>query len=117
MRELGRVIRAYYHDRQTQWDKVIERFENTTNNTQHFSTGETPADLYPSDTRNWIIDTEIQPETPENVDAERMREKIRQHLEKKAIARKRQTDKHGPAKEFEAGDKVWFKLHRRSDAS
>lgn len=46
MRELERVIRAYYHNRQAQWDRKIDRFVKTVNNTQHFSTGESPVDVY-----------------------------------------------------------------------
>lgn len=69
------------------------------------------------ETTNWTINNDIQPEMSENINAEQRREKIQRHLQEKATVRKKQTDKHGPAKEFETGDKIWIKLHRRSDAS
>ncbi|KMQ92275.1 retrotransposable element tf2 protein type 3 [Lasius niger] len=117
MRELGRVIRAYFHDKQTQWNRIIPRFEKTVNNTEHFSTGSVPVHLYPEIDEKLEIDPRLYPEEEERIDAREKKEKISQHLKKKARARKRQTDKHGAAKDFEPGDIVWVRVHRRSDAS
>jgi len=117
MRELGRVIRAYYHDRHTQWDTIIKRFVDTVNNTQHFSTGEAPVELYPEIQGEMQIDERIIPETYRAKDRRETIEEIRRHLKKKATERKKQTDKHGEAKQFVNGDMVWVRLHRRSDAS
>lgn len=47
MRELGRTIRVYAHDRQTSWDKIIPRIEKTINSTTHPSTECVPLDLHP----------------------------------------------------------------------
>lgn len=63
------------------------------------------------------IDPRILPEESERIDRRRQTQKVKQHLEKKAIERKRQTDKHEAAKEFQPNDQVWIKLHRRSDAN
>jgi len=117
MRELGRVIRAYYHDKHTQWDTIIERFVETINNTQHFSTGEAPIELYPEIENRRQIDERILPAIHHAGDRQETIEKIRRHLKKKAADRKKQTDKHGEAKEYANGDLVWTRLHRRSDAS
>ncbi|KMQ93308.1 gag-pol fusion protein [Lasius niger] len=117
MRELGRVIRTYFHDRQTQWDKIIERFEKTMNNTEHFSTGSVPTTLHPEIDEKLEIDPRIQPEEERQIDMEEKRREVVQHLERKAATRKTQTDKHGAAKDLEPGDGVWIRLHRRSDAS
>ncbi|KMQ91056.1 krab-a domain-containing protein, partial [Lasius niger] len=117
MRELGRVMRAYFHDRQTQWNRIVPRFERTVNNTEHFSTGGVPIELYPEIDEKLEIDPRIYPEEETRIDVEQKREQMKQYLERKASARKRQTDKHGAAKKFQPGDKVWLKVHRRSDAS
>lgn len=117
MRELGRVIRAYYHEKHTQWDTIVERFVETVNNTQHFSTGETPAELYPEKDNELRIDERILPAILRVKDRQETVEEIKRHLKKKAADRKRQTDKHGEAKEYKIGDMVWVRLHRRSDAS
>jgi len=117
MRELGRVIRAYYHDRHTQWDRIIDRFVENVNNTQHFSTGETPTELYPERENKLQIDERIIPVTRHVKNRREAIDEIREHLERKAADRKKQTDKHGEAKEYSNGDLVWVRLHRRSDAS
>lgn len=91
MRELGRVIRAYYHDRHTQWDRIIDRFKVTINSTQHFSTGDTPVDLYPQINFELQLDPRILPEEIPEINNEERLVKIRQHLKIKAASRKRQT--------------------------
>ncbi|KMQ90069.1 krab-a domain-containing protein [Lasius niger] len=47
MRELGRIIRLYAHDRQATWDRVVKRAEKTINSTMHRSTGYSPYELHP----------------------------------------------------------------------
>lgn len=37
--ELGRIVRLYAHNRQSTWDRVIERAEKTINSTAHRNTG------------------------------------------------------------------------------
>ncbi|KMQ89606.1 retrotransposon ty3-gypsy subclass, partial [Lasius niger] len=126
MREIGRVIRVYAHDRQTQWDRIIDRTERTINATAHKSTGFVPVELHTGIEEPLKIDRRLKPikenqddEDPEEADEaiERRIEEARETLRIRAQQRKKQTDKHGEAEVYENGSKVWVKLHRRSDAN
>ncbi|KMQ91596.1 reverse ribonuclease integrase [Lasius niger] len=129
MREIGRVIRVYAHDHQTQWDRIIERTERTINATAHRSTGFMPVELHAGMEEPFRIDPRLKPMKeddelnegePEEVEdeiVERRIEEARETLKTRAQQRKRQTDKHGEAEVYEEGKKVWIKLHRRSDAN
>ncbi|KMQ90526.1 reverse ribonuclease integrase [Lasius niger] len=124
MREIGRIIRVYAHDRQTQWDRIIDRTERTINATAHRSTGFMPVELHTGIEEPFKIDPRLKPikeddEDPEDEEeiVERRIEVARQILTARAQQRKRQTDKHGEAEIYEEGTKVWIKLHRRSDAN
>lgn len=46
MRELGRIIRAYAHKRQTVWARIIPRAERIINITTHRSTGQKPVEQH-----------------------------------------------------------------------
>ncbi|KMQ84185.1 hypothetical protein RF55_18237 [Lasius niger] len=121
MRELGRIIRAYAHERQTRWDTIIVRAENTINSTTHRSTGYRPVDLHEDMEGRLPIDPRLEPiqEYEEEME-KKIEEKIeiaKETLQRRARQRKIQTDKHGEAKEYQPGDKIWVKLHRRSDAN
>lgn len=67
------------------------------------------------------IDPRLKPiEEYEEEMGKKIEEKIetaKETLKKRAQQRKIQTDKHGEAKGYQPGDKVWVKLHRRSDAN
>jgi hypothetical protein len=60
-----------------QWDKIIPRFENIVNNTEHFSTGCRPTDLYPELPPTLNIDPRIFPERTEDIDLEEKKEQVR----------------------------------------
>ncbi|KMQ86653.1 hypothetical protein RF55_14311 [Lasius niger] len=123
MRELGRIIRTYAHESQTRWDKIITRAENTINATTHRSTGYRPIDLHENMEEALTIDPRLKPTEEceeETINAQTTEEKIqaaKENLTKRAQQRKIQADKHEEAKEYQQGDKVWVKLHRRSDAN
>ncbi|KMQ83166.1 retrotransposable element tf2 protein type 3 [Lasius niger] len=122
MRELGRIIRVYAHERQTRWDKIVDRAERTINATAHRSTKFRPVELHPGVEEPLKIDPRLRPiEEDENSDdeaeLERKIEEAAQTLQKRAQQRKKQTDKHGEADTYQPGDKIWIKLHRRSDAN
>ncbi|KMQ87228.1 hypothetical protein RF55_13542 [Lasius niger] len=61
MRELGRIIRVYAHERQTRWDKVVDRAERTINATAHRSTGFRPVELHPGVEETLKIDPRLRP--------------------------------------------------------
>ncbi|KMQ88181.1 retrovirus-related pol polyprotein from transposon [Lasius niger] len=117
MRELGRIIRAYAHDRQTRWDTIIGRTENTINSTTHRSTGYRPIDLHENMEETLKIDPRLKPIEELEEDTEEKIIAAKETLRRRAQQRKVQTDKHGEAKEYEPGQRVWVKLHRRSDAN
>lgn len=115
MRELGRIIRAYAHSRQTTWSRILERAEDVINDTEHRSTGMRPVELHENVEANIQVDDRLQAQY--NVE-KNLQEKIEGaygKLRRRAQERKRQADKHEEAKEFQLNDKVWIKLHRRSD--
>ncbi|XP_036139609.1 uncharacterized protein LOC118644672 [Monomorium pharaonis] len=123
MREIRRIIRVYAYDRQIRWDQIIKRAENTINSTTHSSTGCRPTDLHRNQNNLLQVDARLKPREGEE-DEKTAEEKIQaaiaratEILRKRAAQRKVQADKFDEAKPFEVGDKVWIKLHRRSDAS
>lgn len=62
----------------------------------------------------------MKPEKQIDDEIEEVKDKIKNaatKLEIRARERKRQTDKHGEAEQYDRGKKVWIKLHRRSDAN
>lgn len=79
------------------------------NNTQHFSTRETLTELYPEKENGLQIDERILPTIRHARDRRETVEEIKRHLKKKAADRKKQTDKHGEAKEYTNGDLVWIR--------
>lgn len=120
MREIGRIVRAYAHDEQTKWDRIIERAEKTINETEHRSTGYRPIELHENMQEEIKIDPSLKPETKRENEVIGIQERINnaaKRLEKRAKERKRQADKHGEAEQYSPGKKVWIKLHRRSDAN
>lgn len=120
MREIGWIIRVYAHEKQTRWDRIIERAERTINETEHRSTGYRPIDLHENMTEEIIIDPKLKPEIQINDKVEKTQDKIKNAARKliiRAQQREKQTDKHGEAEQYEAGKKVWIKLHRRSDTN
>lgn len=123
MRELGRIIRVYAHDRQTSWDKIIQGAEYNKFDDAR-STEYVPYDLHPEIREFVYVDPRLIPinDDEDNEEDERaiMEERIRRAAEilrKRAAQRKRQTDKHGEAEVYYPGARVWIKVHRRSDAS
>ncbi|XP_067215689.1 uncharacterized protein [Linepithema humile] len=105
MRELGKVIRAYFHKKQTQWDRILTRFEKIVNNTAHSSTGCNPSDLHPELQLSLELDPTLYPEEPEQTNLEQKIEEVSKHLKRKAAVRKIQADKHQEAEEYEIGTK------------
>jgi len=67
------------------------------------------------------MDPRLHPEEDQEKDEdlllERKIESAANFLKKRAGQRKKQTDKHGEAEVYTQGQKVWVKIHRRSDAS
>ncbi|KMQ93589.1 retrotransposable element tf2 protein type 3 [Lasius niger] len=111
MRKLGRIIRVYAHERQTRWDKIVDRAERTINATAHRSTGFRPVELHPGVEEPLKIDPRLRPiEEEENgneeVELERKIEEAAETLRKRAQQRKKQTDKHGEADTYQPGDKI-----------
>jgi len=121
MRELGRIIRVYAHDRHTSWNKIIPRTEKTINSTTHRSTEWVPLELHPEQEGYLSINQRLHPEEnqeeDEDLQLERKIESAANFLWKRAGQRKNQADKHGEAEVYTQGQKVWVKIHRRSDAS
>ncbi|KMQ93080.1 gag-pol polyprotein [Lasius niger] len=85
-----------------------------------------PVELHTGIEKPFKIDPRLKPlredenkeEREEEVEiVERRIETARETLKARAQQRKRQTDKHGETEAYRPGDKVWEKLHRRSDAN
>ncbi|KMQ89852.1 s68306 pol retrotransposon woot [Lasius niger] len=123
MREIGRIVRVYAHTNQTRWDRIVKRAENTINITTHRSTEYRPIDLYIDFPEPLFIDRRLKPKRMEEEegDGEEIIEKrieiATEVLNKRAQQRKTQMDKHGEREAYQPNDKVWVKLHRRSDAN
>lgn len=118
MRELGRIIRAYAHERQTRWARIIPRAERIINVTKHRSTGQKPVELHEQLTLPRYIEPNLIPRrVNNNKSLEEKIEHARRALQARQEIRKKQANKKGVAPEFAIDDKVWVKLHRRSDAS
>lgn len=86
------------------------------NSTVHSSTGYTSMELF-SDRDNHL---NIHPALiPEKQEVEWLQKiyNARETLAKQAEKRAKQAAKRETAKQYEPGDRVWIKLHRRSDAS
>ncbi|XP_036147363.1 uncharacterized protein LOC118647170 [Monomorium pharaonis] len=104
---------------------IVRIAENTINSTVHTSTGFKPNELHEGQQDLLIIDERLKPrETEENDADDTVEAKIQQKivqaaeiLKRRAAQRKVQTDKSEEAKPYEEGDRVWIRLHRRSDAS
>lgn len=77
MREIGRIIRVYAHDKQTRWDQVIGRAEKTINETEHRSTGYRPIELYENKQEELGIDPVLKPEKQIDDEIEEIKDKIK----------------------------------------
>lgn len=141
MRELGRVLRTYARDDHECWDGIIPRLETVMNHVTHSSTGYPPIALeldyhWYSPGRGVRINPEERfqlpprllplhmvpfrrriapdPETPQSREQARYDSRI--SLQIAAAKRKKQADKKGTAEGFRAGQLVWRKTQKRSDA-
>jgi len=92
MRELGRIIRVYAHDRHTSWNKIISRTEKTINSTKHRSTECVPLELHPEQEGYLPMDPRLHPEEDQEEDEdlllERKIESAANFLQKRAGQRK-----------------------------
>ncbi|KYQ53676.1 hypothetical protein ALC60_04801 [Trachymyrmex zeteki] len=117
MREIGRAIRAYSSNKQTTWDRLLVRLENVINATEHASTGFTPDELHLDVKRVVDINPALLPLEENDIEKANKIEIARHSLEIAARKRKAQQDKRQIARDYEIGDLVWIKMHRRSEAS
>ncbi|KAL6417164.1 hypothetical protein ACFW04_014669 [Cataglyphis niger] len=111
MRELGRLIRVYAHEKQRRWNRIIERAKKTINSTTHRSTGFRPIDLHPGIDGEIFIDSRLKSYGKEDqMDEETMERKIQMAAEtlKRVCQRKVQTNKHREAERYEPGTKVYI---------
>lgn len=83
----------------------------------HSSTGYTPSELFANRDNHLNIHPALIPRKEEEEDWEEKITKARETLEKQAQKRANQAAKHQTAEIYQPGDRVWVKLHRRSDAS
>ncbi|KYN21241.1 hypothetical protein ALC57_06387 [Trachymyrmex cornetzi] len=116
MREIGRIIRTYASHDQTSWNRIIFRLERVINSTVHASTGFAPDQLHFDEELNVEINPILLPLHEENESRVRRIRKAKQQLINCANKRKAQFNKHRCALQYNIGDLVWLRLHRRSDA-
>lgn len=101
MRELGRIIRAYAHERQTRWARIIPRAERIINITKHRSTGQKPVELHEQLTLPRYIEPNLIPRrVNNNKSLEEKIEHARRALQTRLEIRKKQANKKGVAPEF-----------------
>lgn len=107
MRELGRALRAYACEDHRRWDEVIPRIEQVINATEHASTGVAPAVLEDREIDLVIGPPEIlRPRNVNRIDRDRLLRTANERLRLSARKRRRQSEKYGTAKQYEAGDLV-----------
>lgn len=117
MRELGRVIRAYAYRRQTRWREIIPRLERTINATAHRSTGLRPVDLHENINMPLRVDERLEPVDQPILGRREIMETAKTNLRKRAEERARQAEKKLTAPVYQVGDRIWLKVHKRSDRS
>lgn len=87
------------------------------NETVHASTGFTPNELQLDENNNLDLPEQLLPVAREEKSWQRKIEEASTNLKNAALKRKKQSDKHPERGQYQVGDLVWLKIHRRSDAS
>lgn len=99
--------------------RIIQRTEDVINDTIHVytPTGYTPTELHTGNQNFNGVCQQLRPEYNRIKTHNEIIMEAGERLERMAKKRARQADKHGIAKEYQPGELVWVKLHRRLDAS
>lgn len=116
MREIGRILRAYCHEKHSDWPLYVGKIETWLNSTTHESTGFTPWELVYGKRPERILEQlfEYPPETP--MGAEVILELVNQRLFTKGERRKLRHDNKGKSVKYNIGDLVLVKTHNLSNA-
>lgn len=133
MNEVERKIRVYTKENKSRWDQEIEHAENIVNAINETAevnvinaSSETQI-IQRSEISNFMsklqqdnrTNNEIQILTENLQEAQSERCDVTMSTERGSNLKRRrkfQTDKHDKAERYQAGSKVWTKIHRRSNA-
>ncbi|KAF4521122.1 hypothetical protein B566_EDAN011939 [Ephemera danica] len=118
MRELGRIFRAYCHQKHTSWVRMLPQIACWMNITMHDSTGCTPFELQQGSSPREEISRLINapPDEGEPCSTEDLRVLAHERMKKKAAARAEAADNSVEPQEYTVGDKVLVKSHHQSSA-
>ncbi|KAF4531740.1 hypothetical protein B566_EDAN008953 [Ephemera danica] len=118
MREIGRILRAFCHQKHSSWVKMLPLAARWINITEHRSTGYTPYQLQQGCRPEEEITRLVKfPEVAENeLSPDEIRILARERIRKTAAQRKKAADDRVKTTKFAVGDKVLVKTFRLSSA-
>uniref|UniRef100_A0A3B3I8A6 Integrase catalytic domain-containing protein n=1 Tax=Oryzias latipes TaxID=8090 RepID=A0A3B3I8A6_ORYLA len=125
-RTLKVMMSSYVGSRHEEWDKWLPEFRFAINNTQHESTGKTPAELALGRTLKGPLERLIHqkpvldPRQPQYSLLERQHQLAQEVRQRVGVARHRQAryyNTHRRCAQFRVGDLVWVRAHPQSKAS
>ncbi|KAF4514061.1 UNVERIFIED_CONTAM: hypothetical protein B566_EDAN018824 [Ephemera danica] len=116
MREIGRICRAYCHEKHNTWPDMVPKLMTWLNMTMHDSTGFTPYEIQfgrkPQSEIKQLINWPIENNQEQTVDEIII--SARQRMHKRAKARRTLAERSGKIIEFKVGDLVLKKSHKLS---
>lgn len=114
-REIGRILRAYCHDKHTRWAFMIQKVQTWLNQAVHDSTGFSPNEVHFSKPRdNQFVKNISFP--PINLPDKNIIMLAKERLFSRAERRRRRHDLEHRCQSFQVGDKVLARTHNLSSA-
>lgn len=110
MRELGRLLRVFIHNKLKEWPKAINKIEEVINSTVHESTGLCPYQFHDGEKDKLILSNRIRPVNEKKRSKKELVKLAQQQLEKSLIKRITQNAKKSHAEEYKVGQKCWVRM-------
>ena len=112
MKEIGRILRTYCHDQQTNWFKYIGQMEDYINNTYHSAAGATPNEIQGKEGINLPINLSRIKTNNESISIEQVKKNLKKAANKEI---KWQANNKKPHPGFEIKSRVLRKTHAISN--